>query len=504
MGEVTLQLTALGGLVGLGFLLFLFVVILVAVVTVLAILVLRVALLWFLAILSPIIFLFAVLPFTRGLTSTWWNYFIRYTFMGAMVALILRIAFDISKVPTGSQGFGTDMLANSFIKILLVISLLFMAGLIPMLLGDKLASAVAGKIGDWTKGFKKSSLARTPGGAALAYRRKMAEQKAFRRAGDRYARGVGIPFTGKGLGTAIREGMAKDKKWARLANKYTFGYGEGKFEAMAQTAADYEKAIEAMPKEMRYNILQSQNKRRTRPALALAAARQLVDSGLLNDDQLAKYKGVEDEVGYWLAQGDSKLIPAVKGSQPYLYLNPTFFKANRGKAMGLLKSAMRSNAKGMAGWERHSFGRVFSDLEKLRDSNTITGQEFQKYTGDIINTLEPGIIAQALTVAESNNKIKQALTQDIDLGRNEGGIYHGTPYANVNLRSKLQQYAQYAEPGKAANITRIIDEYEKAVREIPGASGETILRRIERNTGISSGYTGEGQSDYTNYPPQNR
>lgn len=88
--------SAIGLTVG-GFLFFLFwgfilLVAFIAALTVLAILVIRIALLWVLAIFSPLIFLFGVLPFTRGLNSMWWKYLIQYAFMGPVMALLLLVA----------------------------------------------------------------------------------------------------------------------------------------------------------------------------------------------------------------------------------------------------------------------------------------------------------------------------------------------------------------------------------------------------------------------------
>lgn len=61
----------------------------------LAILIFRIVLLYVLAIFSPLVFLFGVMPFTRGLTSQWWTYLMRYSFMGAVIALLLSVAATI-------------------------------------------------------------------------------------------------------------------------------------------------------------------------------------------------------------------------------------------------------------------------------------------------------------------------------------------------------------------------------------------------------------------------
>lgn len=70
--------------------------ILIAFVILVAILLFRWVLLCILAIFSPLVFLFGVMPFTRGLTGQWWNYLVRYAFMGAIIGLLLNVAAKIN------------------------------------------------------------------------------------------------------------------------------------------------------------------------------------------------------------------------------------------------------------------------------------------------------------------------------------------------------------------------------------------------------------------------
>jgi len=81
----------IGGILLAVFFLKLFVVIVagVAVGILLAVLLFRFAVLYVLTIFSPLVFLFGVLPFTRGLTSQWWTYMIKWAFMGTVASLIL-------------------------------------------------------------------------------------------------------------------------------------------------------------------------------------------------------------------------------------------------------------------------------------------------------------------------------------------------------------------------------------------------------------------------------
>lgn len=88
---------AIGGAILAGILLgwFALIIALVAVGILLAVLFFRIGLLYILTMFSPLVFLFSVLPFTRELTKQWWNYIVRYAFMGAVISLILYAASSI-------------------------------------------------------------------------------------------------------------------------------------------------------------------------------------------------------------------------------------------------------------------------------------------------------------------------------------------------------------------------------------------------------------------------
>lgn len=59
---------------------------------VLLVLLARFVIIWICAIFSPLIFLFGILPFTRGLMGMWWKYLIKYAFIGPVVGLLMYVA----------------------------------------------------------------------------------------------------------------------------------------------------------------------------------------------------------------------------------------------------------------------------------------------------------------------------------------------------------------------------------------------------------------------------
>jgi len=67
----------------------------IAIATLIVMLIVRMMVIYLLVVFSPLVFLFSVLPFTRGLTSTWWNYLARWVFMGPVIALILFVASQL-------------------------------------------------------------------------------------------------------------------------------------------------------------------------------------------------------------------------------------------------------------------------------------------------------------------------------------------------------------------------------------------------------------------------
>ncbi len=136
-------------------------------------LVARIVMIWFLVILAPVAFLLMVLPFTRGVYSTWWKWFAKYVFMGPVVALMLFIAGEASSSGTNLGAGGTvgdegvKIAVHQIIRTLFIASALFAAGIIPFVLGDKVMASVHNatkKVGKW--GVKAGSV--TPQGRKIS------------------------------------------------------------------------------------------------------------------------------------------------------------------------------------------------------------------------------------------------------------------------------------------------------------------------------------------------
>jgi hypothetical protein len=128
----------------------------------------RILVVWFLAVVSPIAFLMMVLPITRSLWLSWWKQFIRWILIGPAVVLILWIGSSIS----GGIQFtsASDNLRRPFFAIISMA----LACIIPITLGGKLMSGVANRV----KRVGKSS-AQLGSRAALSGGREAAKGKGW-------------------------------------------------------------------------------------------------------------------------------------------------------------------------------------------------------------------------------------------------------------------------------------------------------------------------------------
>ncbi len=198
----------------------------VAVLVILFLLLFRVAMLWFLAIISPVMILFMVLPFTRGLYSKWWNSFIKYIFMGPVVALLLMIAAKISGVI--GEGDTSNPLSDNLIQFMITVGLIAAAGLVPIMLGDMAMKTVGGALGKAAAGYRKGAFARSKLGLKMAKRQDKQMQKALER------RALTIPQRVRGRLEGAKQGLEKArhpiKAWSERGaqGKSYFGTGAAK------------------------------------------------------------------------------------------------------------------------------------------------------------------------------------------------------------------------------------------------------------------------------------
>ncbi|MFH0840579.1 MAG: hypothetical protein V1865_01150 [bacterium] len=82
------------------------IVAMVVVGTTLLVFAMRIVMLWIYIILSPLAYLTAILPATRGVSSSWWNSFTKYVVTGPALAFFIWLTFSTMSV-SGTSGFNT-------------------------------------------------------------------------------------------------------------------------------------------------------------------------------------------------------------------------------------------------------------------------------------------------------------------------------------------------------------------------------------------------------------
>ncbi|MDP4000420.1 MAG: type IV secretion system protein [bacterium] len=99
----------------------------------------RILMIWFLAALSPFVFLFMILPLTRSIASSWWKNAVKWIFMAPVAFMLLYIAAEIiSHTSTDSKDInGPDFL----LAVAFFIAAAIAAVMIPIKLGGEVMSA---------------------------------------------------------------------------------------------------------------------------------------------------------------------------------------------------------------------------------------------------------------------------------------------------------------------------------------------------------------------------
>ncbi|MEX1113125.1 MAG: hypothetical protein WD603_00290 [Patescibacteria group bacterium] len=145
--------------------------------------VLRMLIIWFLAALSPFVFLFMVLPLTRGLAGQWWQNALKWIFAAPIAFVLLFIAAEL----IGTAGRGNEDIngPDFLLKVAFFLLAAVAAVMIPLQLGGqvvgqayrgvKSAGRGAGKAGKYGGKGAGAALAGTvgrvsPGGTSLATR----------------------------------------------------------------------------------------------------------------------------------------------------------------------------------------------------------------------------------------------------------------------------------------------------------------------------------------------
>lgn len=114
----------------------------------------RTYILWFLVILSPIAFFGMFFDPLKKIISTWWNWFLAWTFMGPIAYFFIYLADgfarDTSMNNTATGCFDTSSnQVGGIAKFLMVNVLLLLAVVVPYVIGQKIGMGLWAGIGKW-------------------------------------------------------------------------------------------------------------------------------------------------------------------------------------------------------------------------------------------------------------------------------------------------------------------------------------------------------------------
>lgn len=128
--KFVVELASLGTYIVLTIVGIIFSIVLTVVILVLALLMFLLNyLIFLLAAVSPLAFIFMVLPATQGLFKQWWTWFLRLIFMGPIIILFLRVASIIG------NSSGSYTYIGSIITFVLIIALMIAAIMVPFTIG---------------------------------------------------------------------------------------------------------------------------------------------------------------------------------------------------------------------------------------------------------------------------------------------------------------------------------------------------------------------------------
>lgn len=120
------------------------IIILVALVILLFFFIIRIVVIWVLAVLSPVLFLFLVLPFTRGESKSLLQTYIRWVYLAPIAFLLLYIgSLMLEAILTGTDTGRSG--ATAIIQALFFAGVVITAIAVPLALGGRIASMAAGQ-----------------------------------------------------------------------------------------------------------------------------------------------------------------------------------------------------------------------------------------------------------------------------------------------------------------------------------------------------------------------
>lgn len=146
------------------------------------ILYLRLYVLFLLAGVAPVAWICMVLPATQGLFKQWWTWFLRFAFIGPLVALILKVASVIGNASGGSASESGASMFGTIGVVFIIVVLMIAAIIAPFAIGGMFAVPGLKQLGGFLKNqatnFYKGNATLQSIGARLSAPQKLREEKA--------------------------------------------------------------------------------------------------------------------------------------------------------------------------------------------------------------------------------------------------------------------------------------------------------------------------------------
>ncbi|NTU69406.1 hypothetical protein HGB13_01060 [bacterium] len=289
---------------------------------------------------------------------------------------------------------------NGLIKFFLKIALVIAAAMVPITLGDKLASAISNKIGNATRGIKDNAYKTSRLGSTMAGRAKAAEKRAMIGAYERMGRGG---LRGRFARSDLGQRMMQSDNYIgrRMANAH-----QERLDMVAQAAKGIDTSLVPKNTQLAYLNRFSRNPERAMTdARAVAYGRSLAAAGLVNDDHVQQHIGAEGVVAYMATRGDSEIAPKLKGNNTNAWTNPLAWRTPEGRGMagGMIRSMMRSDAEGFGKLERGAMRETLAGLNDLSANGHADAN-----LGTQIDAIDDHHFVNALY--ESNGKFYAGLT----------------------------------------------------------------------------------------------
>jgi hypothetical protein len=338
---------------------------------------------------------------------------------------------------------------DDFIAFLVKISLLFAAGMVPLMLGGKLAGMVQSKIGDLTKNAKDTAFKTSRGGAALEGRKKQkmmdAQQAYIKNRGkggwrnpiasgkEAVGKKIGEKWGGTPLGDFASNALQRDMRTRRGR---AFGVQDKELKETPYTSNYSEKDLLHPDPMVRRG---AQLQLGSAGDLGKVAHTAYNEDGSIDHAQTARNMYVAADIARGIANGDTELFKTLKDNDPDALAGAAY-------AIGVDHDGIRQELVGTGSTpERHENAtRLFKQAESFTRGSTP-----RKVTGTGTGTIRSLARLQVQTVQamqsgqwrgtqEEGHQLANVLRNNVGVREIHGAIFSPT----IGTKGRAQLYKE--------------------------------------------------------------